>query len=148
MLLNAGAEPFGQDLSLIAGRFPRQYDELFPTVSIGGVRGAKLQVHRGGELLKSLVPPLVAEGVVELLEVVDVEHDHGQRALVSTGALAFQGQVAIKTPPVGEAREGVGLAQFLRPTVQARRLDRCSGMHGQSLQNLQAAIGEKTRLWA
>ena len=57
-------------------------DELLPPVAVEHVAFAQGAGHRPGEGPKDLVASGVAVGVVDLLEVVDVQHHQTQRVAV------------------------------------------------------------------
>ena len=65
----------------------------------------------------------VTARVVDALEVVDVEHHHGQRAPVAAGELELLAQDLLEAAVVGQARERVAVGQFLEPAVVLLEVD-------------------------
>ena len=55
-----------------------------------------------GHLAQHFVAGDMAVGVVEELEVVQVQHDHGQRAALTLGTVGFLFQTLVKGPVVPE----------------------------------------------
>ncbi len=72
-----------------------------------------------GEGAEDRVPSLVAVGVVDRLEMVEVEHDDPKGMLVSLGAGHLALERLIEGAPVGDARQGVCEAQGLELFEQA-----------------------------
>jgi hypothetical protein len=54
------------------------------------------------------IPGRVPVGVVDLLEVIDVDHDQGQRGRGAPGACHLQAQRLDEASAVGETRQIVG----------------------------------------
>jgi hypothetical protein len=50
----------------------------------------------------------VAQGVVDLLEVIEVDEHEAQRALVAQGPAALGAQGLVEGPVVGQAGERIG----------------------------------------
>ncbi len=83
-----------------------------PGQDVGGAQGA-LQPFRG--LPQHLVAPGVAEGVVDPLEPVQVEGQHGHRALVALGAHQRLLEPLHERAPVGQAGELVEVGEHADP---------------------------------
>ena len=90
-----------------------QDGELVAAQARGGVGRAQHPDEPIPELLEEHVADVVAHGVVELLEAVEVEHEHGRR-IVGRGRDAAVERLE-ERPPVGQAGElvGAGLAAGL-----------------------------------
>ena len=73
-------------VGLGGGRFRQQDDEFFATVTRQNILRAQVLPHHAGEVDERFVPDLVAEIVVESLEVVDVEQRDRERAATSLRA--------------------------------------------------------------
>ena len=100
--------------------------------------GAQLR-GRGGERLVAL---RVTVRVVDLLEVVEVEHDDAERAAGGRRGLDLAPQALLRTAVVeqaGEAVRGRLLAQVL---ALARRLVRERGHRGEALDERDLGVGE------
>jgi len=87
------------------------------------------------------VPRDVAVGVVDLLEPVEVHHDHGHGAVVPAGALQLDGQLLVERPVVVQERQGVLLRKGLDEAEELRVLHRDRQVGRQD-----AHRGEKLRL--
>src|SRR5204863_502937 len=102
----------------------KQQPELLAPVAGEQVAGAEHLAPGGGHLLEQAVARLVAALVVVLLEVVEVEHRHAQRALLAAGARQLAGEVLVPGPAVGQAGEVVRAGDRLQAGQQVGALDR------------------------
>jgi hypothetical protein len=82
--------------------------ELLAADPRGEVRRPHLALDRPRERLEHAVAGLVAVGVVEPLEVVEVDHDERERAPVAARPRDLLRELAVEVAPVGEPRERVG----------------------------------------
>ncbi len=88
---------FGRTL----GRCFRQEErKLLPTDPADTILLPQGIGKRACHLLQHDIPGMVAEPVVDLLEVVDIQHHHRQRAGVTLAALEFGGQGMHEAAPV------------------------------------------------
>ena len=71
-----------------------------------------LALMRDGELLQHLVADVMAMGVVDLLEEVDVHDDKGQRAAVLLGVAHQRVEMAAHVAAIVQAGELVGDRHF------------------------------------
>ena len=99
---DAGRDPAG---GVDVGDPLQQHGELVPAQAGRGVAGAQASLEPPGRGHQQLVAGGVAEAVVDVLEVVQVDEQHGQVGLVGTGQgvldpLGEQG-------PVGQAGQAV-----------------------------------------
>ena len=78
----------------------------------------------------------MAHRVVELLEVVEVEHDHGQRPAVALGPFTLELEIVVQPAPVEQTGEGVDLRQLLGRAMETGRFDGGGGVHGDVLDHL------------
>ena len=76
-------DSIGHDLCLVGIRLRKQHGELVSAHPRQDVRLAHAMPERPGDALEEIIARLVAEGVVDVLEVVQIDHEH--RAL---GAIA------------------------------------------------------------
>src|SRR3954451_7796444 len=63
----------------------QHHDELLATAAAGEVAAAQLAAHEGAQCREDLVAALVAEGVVDLLEVIEVQQDRRHRRQRAAG---------------------------------------------------------------
>ena len=84
---------------------------------VGAAHGAAQQV---GEVAQHLVAGAVAVDVVDALEVVDVEHQHGDRVAHTAGARQLGAQPLVEVAVVVEAGERVRLRLVLEPRADLR----------------------------
>src|SRR5215208_7031213 len=88
------------------GRAARQRQgELLAAVAGEEVGAAQLHAPCRGRLLEETVAGLVAALVVELLEVVQVDHRDAQRAVLALGAQELARQLLLPGAAVGQAGE-------------------------------------------
>jgi len=66
-----------------------------------------MRPHRGRHALEKVVARLVAEGVVDVLEVVQIDHQHGAGGAVARHPLGLPGQLLVEMAPVGEPGQEV-----------------------------------------
>lgn len=67
-----------------------------------------------GDGAQGFVPRLVAIGIVEVLEMIDVTDDQADGSAVSLRALKLLGQYAIELSPIIQAGQAVGPRQMLQ----------------------------------
>src|SRR5581483_9379244 len=84
-----------------------QHDELLAAVAADDVRRARGGADDARELAQDDVARLVAEPVVDALEMVDVDHDHADRAPVPAGAEDLEPEPFLHLAPVVQAGEGI-----------------------------------------
>ena len=61
-----------------------------------------------GHFDEQFIPELVAEGVIERLETVQIQHHQGDLSHLAVGNVQGVGQVFHKEPTIGQAGEGIG----------------------------------------
>src|SRR5437588_11857976 len=93
-----------QRLAEVAGG--KDHAELLAAVAVGDAAAAHLRQARADEL-EHLVADIVTVGVVELLEVVDVDHGDGV-------ALAEAAQALLERAPAGQPGERVAEGELMR----------------------------------
>lgn len=81
--------------------------ELLPTDPAHHIVGARLRVELFGDHSEGGVALRVPVGVVDRLEVVDVEHDHRNHAVLAAGALDLLRQPVVQAAMVGHASKGI-----------------------------------------
>lgn len=108
------ADPLGDLYRSLHARAGKDQGELVSAEAAGPVPIlADVIAYHLGRLLYHLVPLQVVEGVVEELEVVDVDHDQGQGAAPFLSDLDLHVEVLVEIAAVVEACELVGHRQPL-----------------------------------
>ena len=101
-------------------RAGQQDRELVAAEARAGVARADLRLGAPRDFLQRLVARQVAEAIVDLLEVVDVDHQAGQRLAGALGARQFLAQPIVEIAAVVPAGEEIRDAA----AHQARAIDR------------------------
>ena len=100
---------FRDSAAVVSGQ---QHDELLAAVARDDVHRALLPLEQAGELLEHPVAHQVAVGVVDLLEVVDVDHHAGEHGGVPGGAVHLLLQLLHQRAAVEAVGERIGLGQL------------------------------------
>jgi hypothetical protein len=124
-LFAGGAKPLGQAAGAVARRFRAQHDELLAA-------DAGQQLLRAEQALEAVrqrpqhgVAADVAVGVVDPLEVIDVEQDQRQRTRVAAGALELAIELFLEAAPVEDVGQAVADDGCRSPRdTRSRRLPR------------------------
>ena len=118
----------GEELGVVAARLGQDHGELVAADPAGDVGRADDAAHPLGDLGEHAVAGEVPDPVVDPLEVVEVEHDQRDVALVAPGARDLAPEELVEEPPVVEAGERVELGVLARlgeadrvPDRRARR---------------------------
>ena len=84
--------------------------------AITGHAASVLHILRqhGGEDIQDLIADRMAEGIVDLLEVVDIPHDQAKRATQCLRLGDGLGEVGIKATPIVERGQRIAQADRLR----------------------------------
>jgi hypothetical protein len=96
----------GHDPRLLEIRLRQQRRKLVSPHPRQEVCLAHPLLERPGDALEEVIPRLVAEGIVDVLEVVQIDHQHCTPGGIPRGPLDLVGQVALEATPVVEARRG------------------------------------------
>ena len=167
--VDAGPAAVGEGLRAGGVAVAAQHDELVPAEPADGVAGPGGAGQPRGDLPQQVVAGVVAEGVVDVLEAVDVEEEHRHRAavvllelgvdeLVQVGAVGQLGEGVVAGPPVRGALGGdpggdVGVGDHhlpglvdtgglqVDPVRAVRQLEGVVGLHRRAL-----AAGERAQL--
>src|SRR5262249_23585591 len=83
---------------------------------------------------EDLIADVVAVGVIDLLESVQIHHHDYKRRTVAFSAAPFLFKEAIHVSGVRQARQIIGKSRFLGPFESQGIVDGCSGVTGNSLQ--------------
>ena len=92
--------------------FGQKHDKFVPSEAYGKIAVADGLLEPGGELVKRKVACRVPGTVVDLLEIVQIKHDHGQGIVLPAGPGNFQIQVLHQKVAVVEMGEGIDQSQF------------------------------------
>jgi hypothetical protein len=102
---------------------------------------------RGAQDVRDLDQQLVADAmavhVVHLLEVVQVEHQDGDRVVSGRGRHERLAQPVVEGPVVVEARQRVGLGLVLEARPDVRVVDRERGSVAEALREEELLVGER-----
>src|SRR5262249_61825699 len=99
----------------------RQNDDEFSSAVTGhGVDFAHVLHQDGGDVAKHLVAYVVAEGIVKLFEVIDV--DHQQREVFPPSLRAFELQVQLLLEVTARAQTGEEICKRIAQKAFARVL--------------------------
>src|SRR5680860_218092 len=89
-VLDSTSKPFGEHARVCRRCLAEDHNELVATVAVGVVGGAQGVSQRFGDRSQRNVTGLVAEGVVVVLKVVDVDHEDSQRPVSYTHLRAHE----------------------------------------------------------
>ncbi|MCY1510187.1 hypothetical protein D9M68_445570 [compost metagenome] len=107
-------DPPGQRPGLRQVAEARQYAELVAAQACDHVLATQHAAHALGHHLEQLVAGVVAEAVVDALEVVDVEEHHGQRLLELGVVEQFFAEVVVEGAAIGQVGQGVVVGDVLQ----------------------------------
>ena len=111
-----------------------------PADDVGGTDGRPQVV---GEIGEHLVADGMAEDVVHLLEVVDVDHHHGDVLVRARGAGQLAPEALVEVTVVVEAGERVGLRLALEPRSDVRVVEGECGSVAEPLGELELLVAER-----
>src|SRR5512141_2208376 len=97
---NFRLDPLGDHKRSPRGRFRKNDGELLSPVPRNDIRGTSALPEEFPDLAKRKITGRVPEPVVELLEVVQVDHQKRQAVLVSAGTLQFPAHRLIEFPMI------------------------------------------------
>ena len=107
-VVDGGNDGLGDALHGVAVGEPRQqHGELVTALAGHGVGFAHAADDAPRSLHQQLVASLVSEGVIDLLEAVQVDVQHGHAVVVPVGLLHQFAEPVVKQTAVGQAGEGV-----------------------------------------
>src|SRR5450631_2098078 len=92
------------------------------------------------ELGEDLVANLVTMRIVEDLEVVDVEHDDGQRSRVADTAGDLCAQVGLEPAAIGEAGQRIRVTHLIGPLMEASSFNCGGGLAGQAAHDVEGGV--------
>ena len=136
-------------LGAVPGGVGQHDGELLAAVARGDVdAGADVRAEDAADLSEHEVARRVPEAVVEVLEVVDVDHEQRQRQAVALGAGDLLVEALVEVAVVVEPREAVGDGLPLERAVQRGVGQRRGGLTGEDLQEFQFVVAEDEPLRA
>ena len=91
----------------LAGRVMVKDDEFVPAPARDQIAGADDGAEPGCDLDQKLVAGAVAEAVVDLLEIVEVEKHHGEPVARRVVATQGQSELFLETAAIGQLGDGV-----------------------------------------
>jgi len=100
-----GADPGDEVGRLVAGKVGGDDDELVAAEPGEGVGDADGAAEIVGNVSKELVADVVAVGVIDELEAVEIDHEEGGAGVVDLGLTNGGGEAILKKALVGKARE-------------------------------------------
>ena len=136
------AEPFGDDRPAVRVGLRQQHHELLPALPERHVHLAQPDPDPPGELAQHRVPRRVPVRVVDLLEVVEVEHQDGQHPAEPAGPLHLPAQRLPQVTVVPQAGQRVGERKPLRLLVDPYVVHRDPGLPGEGPQGVQVGVVE------
>jgi hypothetical protein len=107
-------DPLGDDHGLIGVRLREQHGEFISAHARHDIRAPNAVIQRSGDSLEEIVTGLVAEAVVHVFEVVQVDHEHGAVGAVTRHALGLVGQFLLEAPPVEQSGQEVVFEEILQ----------------------------------
>jgi len=113
IVLQHESDLLGHPFAPVQRSHGQQHQELLTAEAGDAVGGAQSGAQATGDVLQDTVAQLVAMSVVDRLEVVDVQHEEGQRftRAGSGQPAAFLEEGAEKVPPVEQSGQFVGGGQ-------------------------------------
>jgi len=138
------AQPVDDALGAPGVRVGQREQELVAADAAADVAGPQLAQDHAGDHPQRLVALGVPRAVIELLEVVDVEHDHGDLLRARAGALERLVERVVQAAVVEHARERILQHEAVDPRLErlhraAERVDRA----GERPDRVAAAIAER-----
>ena len=119
------------------------HGELLAADAADHVGGADGRAQVVGELGEHLVADRVPEDVVHLLEVVDVDHHHGDVLVRARGVSQLAAEALVEVAVVVEAGERVGLRLALEPRADVRVVEGERRRVAEPLGELELLVAER-----
>jgi hypothetical protein len=115
--LYRGTHPVGHKCRLFERSIRQNCNELITSVTGSGVIGAKFLLKQQGNLLQDTITLQVTIGIVYLFEVVDIQDNQGQVALLAQVALNLFTQSLHKVAPVEKPGQVIRIGQFQQQLI-------------------------------
>ena len=127
--------------------FRQNQGELLASVTAGDILAANVGLQQDAELAQKSVAGFMAEGVVEVLEPVEIEHDHAERTLIARCAPQFEFEGFLHETAVEEIRQRIAdrlaAQRFVQLEVGESHRDVLRHGHGQALFRLGQACAPR-----
>ena len=133
-------------MSLVCGGVGEQNGELFTAQSCGEIGCSQRCPQCAGNMPERPVARLMTMLIIDLFEVVQVQHQHGQRGSVAEAALALLLENVAQACAVGETRQRIGLGHFQQARFGLLPGDLVNMGEGQNGQRHQPHVGNRKRL--
>ncbi len=130
---------FFGDLHGFAADFGQQNSKLFAAEPPDVITGAELLPASGKHFGEHLIASRVTVAVVRRFEMIDVEHDAGEIAVVPFGSFDFLVRLGEKSPPRHGAGQGIDECEL----AQLKLVD---DQTSEVLQNVELLFADLTRL--
>ena len=141
LALNGAAQALGKLRSAIQGGAWQQYHELLATVATGKI-GFTNQLRGDARCFADhLVPGLVAIGVVDPFEMVDVKDHQADRIVVTLMACKLSFQAGFPVPAIEQAGQAVTQGQFLQLSIGRLQLPFVYSNAGDIINNQADMVG-------
>src|SRR5439155_8879335 len=137
-------DPHEELLGLLDPRLRHDHRELVAADAARDVGGAHDLAHARGRLRQYGVAGEMPDPVVDDLEVVDVEDDQPEPAVVAVGAGAFAGERLVEVAPVVQAGQRVQIGELTRLVEALRVFDRRGGALGELFELAHVVLAEAT----
>ena len=138
-----GAGALGRFRGRLSGDAREHEHELLAAEPADGVAVADDGAQLGGRGGERLIALRVTVRVVDLLEVVEVEHDDAERAAGGRRGLDLPPQALLRAAVVEQAGEPVRGSLLAQVLALARRLVRERGHRGEALDERDLGVGER-----
>ncbi len=126
---NTESKAFG-DLKRVFGvRLRKKHDELLTAVSSHDIVDSKRLAATVGDLYEDVVPGRMTEAVIDSLEMINIDHDCGQRRMVTPSTLHLRRNKFEDVTPIGDA----GQCVRARSLLYGRKKAACSALKVASL---------------
>ncbi|MEJ2202354.1 MAG: hypothetical protein P8X63_15260 [Desulfuromonadaceae bacterium] len=111
------AQSFRYPHGLVEAGFRQHQGKLLPAETGGEIVIPQLSFHGLGQSLQDHIPLLMAVTVVDLFEMVDIDHDQGQWFLGALATLQFLVQGFHQKAPVAQLGQGIGVGEIQQGLV-------------------------------
>ena len=113
---NRTADALGNECAVIHARACENHEGFLPPIAADHILSAEVVSEGGSDHLKDSITGVVAEGVIEILEMVNINHDCADRHAVARGAGIFFFKAAhakTSVENISEVINGGELGDFL-----------------------------------